>query len=120
MDKEVLMNFDYMCRDDVCTNVVVYKGGKVVVTDYTDKIPLRAFGVWGRDADFGDVIEFFKTRCLPETRVGIDKMLRGRDFSAEWIIKNVNHGVMACDCSWVRFDYEKDLTWEEVSSILRF
>lgn len=118
MDK-VLIEFDYMHRDIVCTHVIVYRGGRVYVKDYTDKIPLRAFDTWGDKAKFGDVIEFFKSRCLPETRVGIKEMLRGRDFSAEWIIRNVNHGVMACDCSWIKFSDEPDLTWDRVSEILR-
>lgn len=120
MGKEVLMEFDYMYKNDICTHVVVYKGGEVSVVDYTDKIPLRAFGVWGSNAKFCDVINLFEIRCLPETRHKIGEMLGGRNFSAEWIIKNINHGVMACDCSWIRFSYENDLTWEKVSEILRF
>lgn len=117
---EVLMEFDYMNRDDICSHVVVYKGGKVVVMDYTDKIPLRAFGVWGDKADFDDVITLFESRCLPSNRANIDELLEGRMFSAKWIIQNVNHGVMACDTSWIRFDYEKDLTWDKVSEILQY
>jgi hypothetical protein len=119
MDVEnVLMKFDYMNEDDICTSVTVLKGGKVIAKDFTDKIMLRAFGKLTDLVEFKHVISLFESRCVPENRCEIESILKGNNYSPIWIIRNYNHGVMATDTSWIRFDDEKDLDWSTVSKIL--
>lgn len=118
VSEELLMKFDYMYKDYICTSVTVYKGGRVVVNDFTDNIFLRPFGNWSNKVKFENVIDFFDSRCLPNSRYNIDSLLEGKNFSSLWIIRNINHGVMAGDEFWIRFEDEKDLTWSEVSKIL--
>lgn len=118
MDK-VLMEFDYMWENEVCTHVIVYIGGVVKATDYTNVIIKRAFGTWTDNVTFDKVQRLFEYRCMPSNRANIKELLDGRDFSAKWVVQNINHGVMASDKHWIRFSYEKDLTWEKVSEILR-
>lgn len=113
-ENKVLLKFDYMKKDDIMTSVLVYKGGKVVVKDFTDIILNRPFGVWGSNASFEDVINFLDTRCLPKSRVNFKDLFESDDISSLSIIKSVNYGAMACDDFWIRLDSNKDMTWNDI------
>jgi hypothetical protein len=116
---KVLMRFNYMKEDFICSTITVYKDYTVKVEDFTSVIVDLPFGTWGSSATVEDVFDLFERRCLPSNRANIRELLGNKEFSALSIIKQINHGVMACDTFWIKFDYETDLTWGKVSRILK-
>lgn len=121
MDQEVIMEFDYMMKDTVCSTVKLYRGGRVEVADFTDVIVKRPFGVWGDRATVKDIGDLFEFRCFPRTRANCKELLADiglEEYNPRSIIA-VTHGVMADDLFWIRFANERHLTWEDVSRILK-
>ena len=80
-----------------------FKHEVVRMKNYTDRIPLRAFGVV-ENPSWADFEEFLKERCLPASRAGLKGILREMDvpfFDPLLIIEKTN-GRMAGDRQWVQ------------------
>ena len=90
----------------VTKNTVIdidFKHEVVRMKNYTDRIPLRAFGVV-ENPSWADFEEFLKERCLPASRAGLKGILREMDvpfFDPLLIIEKTN-GRMAGDNQWVQ------------------
>ena len=71
--------------------------------NYTDRIPLRAFGVV-ENPSWADFEEFLKERCLPASRAGLNGILREMDvpFYDPLLIIEKTNGRMAGDNQWVQ------------------
>ena len=117
----LVYEFDYMYKDEVCTNVKVYSDKNneesVVVTDYTDNVVYRAFGNWSTKVTMDDVKTFLESRCVPRSRQNVRDLVNAVGspvgFNARFFI-SVTHGTMADDMFWIRFSTEPDLTWDDV------
>ena len=80
-----------------------FKHEIVRIKNYTDRIPLRAFGVV-ENPSWSDFEEFLKERCLPASRAGLKGILREMEvpfFDPLLIIEKTN-GRMAGDHQWVQ------------------
>jgi hypothetical protein len=66
--------------------------------------------------DFKDVEKFLETRCVPRTRVDIDKLLRKKYHLREYnplAICQQTHGVAINDYIWLKFSTDDDtITFE--------
>ena len=110
MLKATNMEFDYMLKDKVMAHVKV-DYPKIDIVNFTDNLVLRPFG-YREKVTMIDVCNFFKKRCMPETRAGKERILGGRAFDPYFLVEQT-HGVMAHDLFWLRFKGE-NLTWDDV------
>lgn len=80
-----------------------FKHEVVRMKNYTDRIPLRAFGVV-ENPSWADFEEFLKERCLPASRAGLNGILREMDvpFYDPLLIIEKTNGRMAGDNQWVQ------------------
>ena len=91
------MRMNFMNGSQLCTVI------DIDFKNYTDRIPLRAFGVV-ENPSWADFEEFLKERCLPASRAGLKGILREMDvpfFDPLLIIEKTN-GRMAGDNQWVQ------------------
>lgn len=71
------MRMNFMNGSQLCTVIDIdFKHEVVRMKNYTDRIPLRAFGVV-ENPSWADFEEFLKERCLPASRAGL-KGISGR------------------------------------------
>lgn len=98
------MRMNFMNGQQLCTVIDIdFKHEVVRMKNYTDRIPLRAFGVV-ENPSWVDFEEFLKERCLPASRAGLKDILREMDvpfFDPLLIIEKTN-GRMAGDHQWVQ------------------
>ena len=98
------MRMNFMNGSQLCTVIDIdFKHEVVRMKNYTDRIPLRAFGVV-ENPSWADFEEFLKERCLPASRAGLKGILREMDvtfFDTLLIIEKTN-GRMAGDNQWVQ------------------
>ena len=98
------MRMNFMNGSQLCTVIDIdFKHEVVRMKNYTDRIPLRAFGVV-ENPSWADFEEFLKERCLPASRAGLKGILREMDvpfFDPLLIIEKTN-GHMAGDHQWVQ------------------
>ena len=98
------MRMNFMNGQQLCTVIDVdFKHEVVRMKNYTDRIPLRAFGVV-ENPSWADFEEFLKERCLPASRAGLKGILREMEvpfFDPLLIIEKTN-GRMAGDNQWVQ------------------
>ena len=106
------MRMNFMNGSQLCTVIDIdFKHEVVRMKNYTDRIPLRAFGVV-ENPSWADFEEFLKERCLPASRAGLKGqicnilkgILREMDvpfFDPLLIIEKTN-GRMAGDNQWVQ------------------
>ena len=98
------MRMNFMNGPQLCTVIDIdFKHEVVRMKNYTDRIPLRAFGVV-ENPSWADFEEFLKERCLPASRAGLKGILREMDvpfFDPLLIIEKTN-GRMAGDHQWVQ------------------
>ena len=108
-DPNVMLRLNYMNRNELCTTIDVdFKHEKVKIKNYTDKIPLRAFGVV-EDPTWEDFQWFLKDRCFPETRAHLKWVLddTGVPFYDPLMIIEKTQGRMAEDQQWLEVIHRK-------------
>ena len=98
-DPDFTMRMNFMNGQQLCTVIDIdFKHEIVRMKNYTDRIPLRAFGVV-ENPSWADFEEFLKERCLPASRAGLKDILREMEvpfFDPLLIIEKTN-GRMAGD-----------------------
>ena len=75
-DPDVKMRMYFMNRDYLCTMIDIdFLHEKIYIKNYTDQIPLRAFGVVDNPS-WNDFEYFLEDRCFPRTRDHAKEILR--------------------------------------------
>ena len=78
-DPDFTMRMNFMNGKQLCTVIDIdFKHEVVRMKNYTDRIPLRAFGVV-ENPSWADFEEFLKERCLSASRAGL------KAFSERWM-----------------------------------
>lgn len=78
-DSDFTMRMNFMNGSQLCTVIDIdFRHEVVRMKNYTDRIPLRAFGVV-ENPSWVDFEEFLKERCLPASRAGMKGILREMD-----------------------------------------
>lgn len=115
MGSKVVLEFDYMMKDIVCTHVKVLKGGIIQIKNYTD-IPLeRAFGKKVNRLSLHDIEELFEYRCFEKERVDCVSLLQSlgiKEYDCYAIVRKT-HGIMSDDFFWIRFSGE-DIKYDDI------
>ncbi len=109
-DPDVVMRMKYMHRDTLCSVIDIdFKHKKIYVTNKTDKILLRAFGVVA-EPTWDDFLEFLESRCFPRTRAGLKDILRDLDLDSYDPLQIIEktQGRMAEDHQWIQVIYKDD------------
>lgn len=118
MEKGVNYNkFQYLYEDMIIAEVMIKTEG-VYFVNYANNPIDCPFGVAKSPVSKEELIAFFKTRTIPETRANLQDVLESGGFlyyDAPNLIKR-NHGVMSDDCYWIRFEGE-NLTWDDVKHL---
>ena len=102
-DPDVKTRMCFLYRDQLCTTIDVdFKHEKIMIQNYTHKIPLRAFGVVEHPT-WDDFEWFLESRCFPKTRDHAKDILRemGLPFYDPLLIIEKTQGRMAGDDQWV-------------------
>lgn len=102
-DPDVKMRMNFMNRNNLCTTIDIdFKHEKISIQNYTDEIPLRAFGVV-TNPDWSDFEYFLEDRCFPRTRDHAKEILRemGLPFYDPLLIIEKTQGRMAGDHQWI-------------------
>ena len=108
-DPDIMLRLNYMNRNELCTTIDVdFKHEKIKIKNYTDKIPLRAFGV-AENPTWEDFQWFLKDRCFPETRAHLKWVLSdvGVSFYDPLMIIEKTKGKMAEDQQWIEVIHRK-------------
>ena len=108
-DPDIMLRLNYMNRNELCTTIDVdFKHEKIKIKNYTDKIPLRAFGVV-ENPTWEDFQWFLKDRCFPETRAHLKWVLSdvGVPFYDPLMIIEKTKGKMAEDQQWIEVIHRK-------------
>lgn len=108
-DPNTMLRLNYMNRNDLCTTIDVdFKHEKIKIKNYTDKIPLRAFGMV-ENPTWEDFQWFLKDRCFPETRAHLKWVLSdvGVPFYDPLMIIEKTKGKMAEDQQWIEVIHRK-------------
>lgn len=107
VDRFITMRMNYMNRNELCTVIDVnFKEHKVYITNKTDVIWRRAFGVV-TEPTWEDFEWFLQERCFPKSRAHCKDILRdmGLDFYDPLQIIEKTKGRMAEDCQWIEIEY---------------
>lgn len=110
-DPDIRMRMDYMNHDDLCTTIDIdFKHEKIYIQNYTDQIPLRAFGVV-TEPTWEDFEYFLEDRCFPRTRDHAKDILRemGLPFYDPLLIIEKTQGYMEGDHQWIMILKRKDI-----------
>lgn len=102
-DPDVKMRMNFMNRDNLCTAIDIdFKHEKITIRNYTDQIPLRAFGVV-EHPDWDDFEYFLEDRCFPRTRDHAKSILKemGLPFYDPLLIIEKTQGRMEGDHQWI-------------------
>ena len=103
-DPDYTLRMNYMNHEHLCTTIDVdFRHEKIKIYNYTDKIPLRAFGAV-ENPSWDDFQLFLEDRCLPSSRAGIKQILRDMDipFYDPMLIIEKTRGIMAGDHQWIQ------------------
>lgn len=99
----VQMRMYFMNRMELCTTIDInFKREKIKIQNYTEQIPLRAFGV-KENPDWDDFQIFLEDRCFPRTRDHAKTILKemGLPFYDPLLIIEKTGGRMAEDHQWI-------------------
>ena len=102
MDKTVNLSFDYMLKDRPVAHVEVLSDGTIRCERFTED-------VMDNPLPFGNTPEglewFWKSRCFPPTRDGVDDLLKllGLKYYSPLGIVRKTRGQQNDDFYWVRF-----------------
>ena len=106
---DVMLRLNYMNRNKLCTTIDVdFKHEKIKIKNYTDKTPLRAFGVV-ENPTWEDFQWFLRDRCFPETRAHLKWVLDdvGVPFYDPLMIIEKTQGRMAEDQQWIEVIHKR-------------
>lgn len=104
--KTVPLRLWYMHNQTVCTLIDVNEmQRKIMITNYTDNLMFRAFGV-EEHPDYEMYLEFLESRCFPESRDKMKLVLKDLDlpFYDPFMIIEKTQGRMAEDDFWIRIE----------------
>lgn len=104
------MRMFFMNRDHLCTSIDIdFKHEQIFIQNYTDQIPLRAFGVITKP-DWNDFEYFLEDRCFPKTRHHAKEILRdlGVPFYDPLLIIEKTQGRMEGDHQWIIILHRED------------
>lgn len=102
-DPDVKMRMNFMNRDELCTSIDIdFKHEKISIRNYTDKIPLRAFGIV-EQPNWSDFEYFLEDRCFPRTRDHAKTILREMNvpFYDPLLIIEKTQGRIEGDHQWI-------------------
>lgn len=102
-DPDIKMRMDYMNHDNLCTTIDIdFKHEKIYIQNYTDQIPLRAFGVL-TEPKWKDFEYFLEDRCFPRTRDHAKEILKEMNlpFYDPLLIIEKTQGYMEGDHQWI-------------------
>lgn len=102
-DPDQTMRMCFMHRYELCTTIDIdFRHERIAIQNYTDQLPLRAFGVVERPS-WADFEWFLEDRCFPRTRDHVKDLLRELDvpFYDPLLIIEKTQGRMAEDHSWI-------------------
>ncbi len=102
-DPDVKMRMNFMNHNNLCTIIDIdFRHEKIKIQNFTDKIPLRAFGVV-TEPSWEDFEYFIEDRCFPRTRDHAKEILRemGVPFYDPLLIIEKTKGYMAGDNQWI-------------------
>ena len=100
---DIQMRMNFMNRDDLCTTIDIdFKHEQITIQNYTQQIPLRAFGVVDKPS-WQDFEYFLEDRCFPRTRDHAKELLReiGVPFYDPLLIIEQTQGRMEGDHQWI-------------------
>lgn len=109
-DEKMRMNF--MNRNELCTTIDIdFKHEKIHIQNYTEQIPLRAFGVV-TEPSWEDFEYFLEERCFPKTRDHAKEILKeiGVPFYDPLLIIEKTKGYMAGDHQWIMIIKKEEKT----------
>ena len=115
MDKKIARKLYFMKEDTLCTEIVLYYGGRVEFKNFTNKVVDCAFGVRRSPVRMKELDELVKERCFPESRDNCKELLKDYDidFYDPYAIVKKTHGIMFDDTYWIKFEDDGDLTYKE-------
>ena len=102
-DPDIKMRMDYMNHDNLCTTIDIdFKHEKIYIQNYTEQIPLRAFGVL-TEPKWADFEYFLEDRCFPRTRDHAKEILKEMNlpFYDPLLIIEKTQGYMEGDHQWI-------------------
>lgn len=104
---------EYFWKDKL-TSLITIDNKKVYVENYTDDWVITAFGKL-KNPTLEDYYNFLEDRCFPRDRFNCKELLKsiGLDYYEPLWITQLTHGVIQGDFNWLRFDDQKDITWEK-------
>lgn len=106
--------FDYMQKDTVLAKITVNEDNTISLVNYTDDIVDRPFGV-NLNPTMEDVNDLFKERVFPKERYNVKQILKDKPYGYNpFSIICDTHGILVDDFYWIRFNDEKNLTWDKV------
>ena len=116
MDEQVI-EFDWMLKDEVKAHIIANKvTGEVHVEQFTNKVLEMFGGIWSDRMTYLMLIKTLEWRCFPRERKNADEILQsmGLNCYSPMDIVKITHGQMVVDKFWIRFDHEKDLTYNDI------
>ena len=96
--------FQFYDKDVLCSTIAAdFTSQQVAVHDTVKEPERQAFGV-NKDPTWEDSLSFLEDRCIPRTRVGIDKYLHacGIDSYDVFSLIRCTEGRMAEDNQWIK------------------
>lgn len=105
-EKTTPLRLWYMHNQNVCTRIDVNEmKQEVYITNYTDNIMFRAFGIVEKPT-YGMYLDFLESRCFPRSRDKMKLVLRDLDlpFYDPFLIIEKTKGRMAEDDFWIRIE----------------
>ncbi len=111
-DPDVKMRMNFMNRNKLCTTINIdFKHEKIEIHNYTEQIPLRAFGVV-TNPTWDDFEYFLEDRCFPRTRDHAKEILREMNlpFYDPLLIVEKTQGRMEGDHQWIMILHREDGT----------
>ena len=109
-DPDVQMRMNFMNRDQLCTAIDIdFKHEKIKICNYTNQIPLRAFGII-ENPTWNDFERFLEDRCFPKSRDHAKTILKEMQlpFYDPLLIVEKTHGRMAGDHQWIMILKKED------------
>lgn len=104
---EYQMRMDYMCKDELCTTILIDFGNqRIAVQNETEDLLHRAFGIKAKPT-WEDFEEFLEERCFPKMREHLRLVLEdvGVDSYDPLAIVEKTKGRMAEDLQWIKISY---------------
>ena len=110
------IRFSYMVKDEVIAEVEFnYSTGKVKVKNYIDDPVMLPFGV-NENPTIKDLDRFLESRCVSRNRGNLKDVLNliGVEEYDPYLIVRETYGLLWDDYSWIKFEDEVDLTYEDI------